>query len=464
MNSNQFLEETVDSFPEDFHSKVNALLKAFSEIGWNAKKELGEEEILYFLNQKTTDGLDFDIALAKKLLDLLEVEGGNKRTVEDFCRAYVQFESDLKKNSEDFMKKLEDEKTNYSTLEQQCNQYKSEKLNEEGFCSNAKVTVEITDVNVQRKLEGIKSLSIQLIYNDAFKERSFQAGNRYAKLNERFEFKPTSRKDHFEFVMKGTNDSNNEFLIGSKVFPLDEVTSQEEYAVTINVPELEDETKIAAYINAKIIVYWSDFQYFDNKRKKCLNKMRKLQEAINKSNIYLSKIRATYGDLSRNESNNKLKAPKIFQMDDIEYIDDGKAIEEYLNMSTLNLIKILSVLIFSLGLLSSIWRPDFVNECMALGLFLGAAYACKSGLYLARKILRYLVWILTLTLIYDGVWVFSTETELDQYTGGHEDKYARLSMILAYANVGLKALCLLLLCKGRSGLNNGESLPLQNKV
>ena len=84
--------------------------------------------------------------------------------------------------------------------------------------------------------------------------------------NKTFEFKPTSRKDHFEFVMKGINDRNQIFDIGSKVFPLTEVNSHEEYLVQIVVPEIENEEQIAAYIKAKIVVYWSDYKMYEMQR------------------------------------------------------------------------------------------------------------------------------------------------------------------------------------------------------
>ena len=42
---------------------------------------------------------------------------------------------------------------------------------------------------------------------------------------------PKSRKNKFEFIMKGLNDRNQIFDIGSKVFRLNEVNSYEEYKV-----------------------------------------------------------------------------------------------------------------------------------------------------------------------------------------------------------------------------------------
>ena len=50
-------------------------------------------------------------------------------------------------------------------------------------------------------------------------------------LKKSFEFKPTSREDHFVLIMKVVNEKDQIFDIGSKVFPLDDIISQEEYLV-----------------------------------------------------------------------------------------------------------------------------------------------------------------------------------------------------------------------------------------
>ena len=58
------------------------------------------------------------------------------------------------------------EQNNNNNLEEQCRLYISEKLSPEGFCENAKITVEINDVDIQKEIEGINSVIIKVIYND----------------------------------------------------------------------------------------------------------------------------------------------------------------------------------------------------------------------------------------------------------------------------------------------------------
>ena len=101
-------------------------------------------------------------------------------------------------------------------------------------------------------------------------------------LKKSFQFKPKSRKDHFEFIMKVINSKGKEFDIGSKVFPLSEINSQEEYFVQIIVPEIDRPKQIAAFINANIVLYMSDFKYYENLKNKQEKILMQYKRAENK--------------------------------------------------------------------------------------------------------------------------------------------------------------------------------------
>ena len=281
-------------------AKINSLVTAFTNSGYKSSNRIGQIELLQFLSKLTNTG-SFDHLLAEKLFQVLNLDHMSTMSVEDFINGYLQFEEDLRRNAEIFNIKLNQEQEIYANLVEQCRKYKSEKLNSEGLCENAKVYGEITDIDIRRKLEGIKEIIIKIIYNEEFEELHFKMGdpNNNDMLNKTFGFKPTSRKDHFEFIMKGVNDRNQVFDIGSKVFPLTDINSYEEYIVQITVPEIDNEEQIAAYINAKIVLYWSDYKYYERLRRKAESRLKKLIAATNKATQYLRYIREIYGDLTR---------------------------------------------------------------------------------------------------------------------------------------------------------------------
>lgn len=296
--------ETSSKFNEECRIKTENLLKGFDELGLSNQSQIGKKEIMDFLDSRSRSNR-FDPNMAQKLLTILDINDSNSITVEEFIKIFLQFEIDLKNNANDFNKKLKNESTVCASYEENCRKYQNERINPEGFCDNAKLNVEITEVEIQEPLEGVSEIIIRLLYNNDEKQTKFTNENNNILLNEKFGFKPYSKKDRFIFRMLGVTDQG-EFEIGSKQFPLDELTLQEEYGVQIAIPAINDEEKIAAYINAKIFLYWSDFEFFDDKRKKSQNKIKKLKEALSKSNQYLEKIQEIYGDLNKKNNNNDL--------------------------------------------------------------------------------------------------------------------------------------------------------------
>ena len=148
-------------------------------------------------------------------------------------------------------------------------------------------------------MDGLKEIIILVIFNDKKEELHFKIGGEATNIKKSFEFRPSSRKDHFEFVMKGLNEKNVEFDIGSKIFPLDDITSQEEYFVQIVVPEIDNKEQVAAFINATILLYMSDYKYYESMLRKQAKRMNKYKNAANKAAEYLRYVREIYGDLTQ---------------------------------------------------------------------------------------------------------------------------------------------------------------------
>jgi hypothetical protein len=280
--------------------KLGALRKFFTDLGYRTTTRIGQNEFSLFLNKKSKTGR-FDPLLLDKLFQVLNLDEMSTLSIEDFIYGFLQFDEDIRKNAELFKFKLAQEQEIYDKILKQCRAYQSEKLNAEGFCENAKIYGEITDIDIRQKLEGIKEIIIIVIYNEKREELRFKIGDKNSQqmLKKSFSFKPTSRKDHFEFIMKGVNDKDQAFDIGSKVFPLDDIGSQEEYFVQIIIPEIDKPDVVAAYINASIILYMSDYKYYEALRRKQEKRLKKYIAASTKASEYLRYVTEIYGDLSQ---------------------------------------------------------------------------------------------------------------------------------------------------------------------
>ena len=281
-------------------AKIDSLVAGFSNSGYKSGSKVGQTELIQFLNRRSKSGR-FDPIISEKLFQVMSLEASSTLSVEEFINGFLQFEDELRKNAESFSMKLAKEEEIFAQIDDEYRRYREEHLNVEGLSDTAKISGEITEIDIKRKLEGIKEIMIKVVFNDKSEELHFKIGdiNSSEMEHKTFEFKPTSRKDHFEFIMKGINERNQIFDIGSKVFPLTDINSNEQYLVQIVVPEIDNEEQIAAYIKAKLTFYWNDCKYYEKQRKKAESKLKKLTIAKNKAIEYLQKLREIYGDLTK---------------------------------------------------------------------------------------------------------------------------------------------------------------------
>ena len=279
------------------NAKFSSLLHSFEDFGYKSSTRIGPKEFRIFLNKRSSSG-NFDNLLCDKLFEILNINDMSPISIEEFVEGFLIFEEEVARNAESFRIKFLKEQEIYNKILKQCEIYRRENLNDEGFCKNAKISGEITDINIKKKLEGLKEIIIIVIFNKQKEELRFKIGGE-ANYKKSFEFRPTSRKDHFEFVMKGLNEKNVEFDIGSKIFPLGDIESQEEYFVQIVVPEIDNPDQVAAFINASIILYMSDYKYYEAMLRKQEKRMKKYKAAMNKAAEYLRYVREIYGDLTQ---------------------------------------------------------------------------------------------------------------------------------------------------------------------
>ena len=280
------------------NAKYNSLKSAFLNLGSTPFKSLDQNEYRLFLNNRSPSGY-FDSILCDKLFQFLSLNENDTIPVSEFIQGFLLFEEDIKRSFQSTRIKLAKEKQIYNKILRQCIIHKSEQLNEEGFAENAKIYGEIKDIDIRQKLKGIKEILILVIFNDKREELHFEIGSEASNIKKSFEFRPTSRKDHFEFIMKGINDSGNEFNIGSKVFPLDGIESREKYLVQITVPDLDNPKKIAAFINVNIVLYMSYLNYYETLRKKTEKKINKYRIEAKQYFEDLQSIKDIYSNSSQ---------------------------------------------------------------------------------------------------------------------------------------------------------------------
>ena len=202
----------------------------------------------------------------------------------------------MNQNNIELKKKIISEQNNLNLYQEEAHKYKDEKLNSEGFCENAKLNVEITDIEIKKNLTDVNEVSLSLIYNNQQAEFNFKYSRNIIQFNDKiYEFKSVSKKDNFELILKYTkNNSDYVYDLSKKVFPLEEITTQDEYGVQITLLEEKNQDEVVAFINSKISLHWSDYKYYMERVKNSELRIRKLNEASTKVTQYVSKINEIY--------------------------------------------------------------------------------------------------------------------------------------------------------------------------
>ena len=431
---------------ESTRGKMESLYKAFNDLNWDKQKNLTPEDVTFFLNSNSPSG-KFDEALCKNLLKFLGFENSETITVEDFIQSYMKFDISLQKSIEEFNNKLLKRQNSLNNLEEQCNKYKNEELDEEGFCKDAKLTVEISGIDISSDLGNVNvvQILIEILYEGETFQKYFDINNDDENINKIFELKPSKKTDNFIITLKCISDTNEVIELGSREFPINKITTQDECDAVISIPDSNNDTVEVATINTKIIFLWSNYQFYLEKKNETELKIEKIKKDISETdryckeinNIYLKNMKiqqqvnpneiqwndkvikpnnegskTNYIDIDNNDMNNNgynedLKRNMFDNKSNDNFFKSGGNVDPKM----LRTIKLAGICLIALGLLNGFHKNEFPNELCGI-LFLLSCYDIFQGnLEKIRLLNSFNFYFCLALLILDIIWVFSYFTE-----------------------------------------------------
>ena len=139
----------------------------------------------------------FDKELCQSLLKFAGLNDSNSITVEDFVQAYIKFDIDLQNTKEKLNNELLMGQNSLNKLREQCNKFKDEVLDNEGFCEDSKLTHEITGIDIQANFpenNNIVQIIIEIFYNGKAYQKFFSTTNDENNANRIFELKKKKRQ------------------------------------------------------------------------------------------------------------------------------------------------------------------------------------------------------------------------------------------------------------------------------
>ena len=461
---------------ENTRGKMESLYKAFNDLNWEKQKNLSIDDVIFFLNSNSPRG-KFDEALCQNLLKFLGLDNSDSITVEDFIQAYMKFDINLQKSKEEFNNKLLTRQNSLNNLEEQCNKFKDEELDSEGFCKDSKLTLEITGIDIQADLPevNIVQILIEILYNGQTYQKFFNTNNDEENINKIFELKPEKKTDNFKISLKCIDDNNQIIEIGSRDFPINKITTQDECDAVISIPDGNNDAVEVATINTKIIFRWSNYQFYLDKKNETEQKIEKIKKEISETdrfckeinNIYLknkkiqqqpnqNNILSNYkvikpstdasktnyididnnNDLNNNEYNEALKQ----NMFEIKSNDNYNRNSGNVNPEMIRTIKTMGVCIIALGLLNGFHKNEFHNELCGI-LFILSCYDIFQGDHEKAKLFNKFVFYYCLALlILDIFWIFSYFTEVyDEVNGVGPTILTKIIVALSVVAKGFSA-------------------------
>lgn len=494
--NNSLNSETSSQFNEHSKKRVEALAQAFLKMKKPLNATVSQQELYTFFDERTENPHGFNRKLLQKLFDQINLKEYNTVTVEDFIRGYVQFEHNIKTNLNELYKQLLSQQEQQNKIVRDFDFYKNNQLNDEGIAANAKITVTITEVNMQKKLDDIKLILVTIKYNEMEKHTKFILGDTSHNLTkEQFLFTPKSKKDKFIYNLKGINCDNEEFLIGQKDIDLSTVEKNEKYEIEVAIPEIDDINTIIANIKTEITFYWNDIAKYEEQLMLSQKQMMKLSKGYEQCKQYLNELREPYkfnddnnsikheyeegtfgnfGNIQHDEGVQRTRAPN-YNPFDVNKSQDMAAIHNIIqdnkpyyttgNVSPIVVkaenimkklfnnekfswyvfIKLITAMLFAVGIVNCFYRNDFPNALGSLVVIVCCLFVIrgfKGNEVKIKNTLKYLLFSIIGLIGYDLIWLIIcggvSLKGRDKYTGGNENGIGRTSFVVTIISEILK--------------------------
>ena len=322
---------------EEGISKEEILLNELSQYGYTEDNLISQSELALFLDRKSTK-YKFDIYLLEKLFSLLNLTEYGTVTISQFISGFLKMDEEFRKLREELNEEYLNKKKEYENILDMCKRYQSEKLNEEGFSENGRLSGDIIETIYNVDLDGIEEVILAIIYGESKQEikKNVKEKEEDKENNKHFELKALSGKEHLEFKLLTKNYLNYCTEIGSKIYSLEGIKNQDPFFIKVDIPFDDDyvndkEGNLAAIIKAKISLRWSDFQYYEQQKKTEEPKLKKLISDLEQAEESIKKIEKIYSPEKKDEkneaeNNNKKNAEslnkKLLEFPDNNFIVD----------------------------------------------------------------------------------------------------------------------------------------------
>jgi len=119
----------------------------------------------------------------------MDLDKNGRISCEEFVKNFISIEEEIKAHAKELQNKVLLERENNANLAKLLLENKNEKLNDEGIGQNAKLTIEITNIEFLRPIIGMQeNISIRIKFGENVKETRVLSGEEnFVVWKEKFE-------------------------------------------------------------------------------------------------------------------------------------------------------------------------------------------------------------------------------------------------------------------------------------
>ena len=373
--------------------KVETLNAKFRQMNLSPEDELSRDDVVNFLRKNMPPREAYDSQFVDKLCETLGFKYQNKITVSDFINGFIGFELGMNDNQKITQEKVEKEQAVYDELDDKCREYQYENQNPDGLCDNSKITIEFINIEMSEEVQDIKNLYLFISYRDFKKEIKIKTNEYSPRLNETVELRPIRRSDPIQIALQSKDYNKRIENLGKYEFTLEDKKEQDKFKMKIELREITDRTKILATINANIQFYYSDYLFYDKKRKVSEKKLDSLKQMLGRINKILKQMNNVYEYNAPNvvekpkslrTKKKEIELPKEETAYDSknQFIEPAVPYEQMQVKATTQkkldynkVINISSIILIGLSVIAALYNADFINGLLAVLLW---CY-CRGG-------------------------------------------------------------------------------------
>lgn len=292
--SNPFLEKSMSSSHANERPKVETLIEKFNEMELNQDDMITKDNVVQFMKKNMSSKERYDPQFIDRMCEAIGFNEQDEIPVSDFINGYIEYEKAMNDRQRKAQDNVQKEQNNYDELEDKCREYQHENLNEDGLCENSKIVIRLHNIEMNEIIQDMKNIYMVITYRDFEKEIKFKTAEYSQKIGETIQLKPVNRSDPINIEIKTKDFNKNVKSIGKYSFTLEDQREQDEFAMKIEVPGLEDEKEILATINANILFYFSDYRYYDKQKGISEKRLDTLKDVLSKLTKIVKQMNSVY--------------------------------------------------------------------------------------------------------------------------------------------------------------------------